>query len=112
MAIAAEDMVGRYLREVAKIERNTRGNHKSLHLRESPRKGEVDLRFKELAKIIHPDKHYFQDWIESTYNPAPSEAVIDRAKDILLHFYTGWVDVKDMLIWQDEQNWRKDPIMS
>jgi hypothetical protein len=109
MAFTAEDMVDRYLREVPKIERGMRGNHKSLHLRASPTKGEVDLMFKKLAKMIHPDKRFFQDWIENTYDPAPSEAVVDRANEILLDFYTSWVDVKDSLAWEDSQTWRKDP---
>ena len=112
MAFTAEDMVDRYLCEVPrvpKIERSMRGNHKSLHLRASPTKGEVDLMFKELAKMIHPDKRFFQDWIENTYNPAPSEALVDRAKEILLDFYTSWVDIKDSLAWEDSQTWRKDP---
>ena len=109
MAFTAEDMVDRYLREVPKIERGMRGNHKSLHLRACPTKAEVELMFKKLAKMIHPDKRVFQDWVENTYNPAPSEALVDRAKEILLDFYTSWVDIKDSLAWEDSQTWRKDP---
>ena len=88
------ELVDHFLWSTCQLQRANQG-YKLLKARDKATKAELDYIHRVIAKVLHPDKGRFDDWVNKNFPDAVDQATMEQAREVLGDFWATWLLTKE-----------------
>ena len=99
-AMDADTLVDKFLQGTLQLNQKA-SSYKLLMVRANATKREIHITTQKVGLILHPDKHFFRQWVQENQWAAQQE-VVYQAQEKLINFYKTFLKTKEELQNLDE----------
>lgn len=99
------DMVDTWMEQECKIRRAYR-DYQLLRVREKATRKEIEIIFKKMSMLLHPDKYHFTHWAVTRYPDITQEALAE-GNNMCLAMWNKYLETKNRLAELDDAKYKQ-----